>query len=955
MLNDAIIEATETVSLTLTGFTARNVNISLGGTVTATADITDNDTATVAIAKLTDGAESNAPTNGAFRITQSAASSADTVVDLTVTGTATPGSDFTALPATATIPAGRTTTVLIVAVVNDNLIEPTESVIVTLSSLGAHNPGIAIAASPANSASLNITDNDVAASIAVNSGPGQSAMVNTGFANPLVAIVKDSGGVALGGAAVTFTANGVTASGSFSASTTVTSNASGLATAPAFTANTTAGSYTVTATTPGVSTAASFALTNTPGAAIKFLVTAPVSAIAGTPINVTVTAADQFDNTSTSYAGTVHVSSTDASATLPANATLTSGAGTLSVTLATGGNQTVTATDTVSTSITGTSPAILVSPRADLAVTLGTSPNPVNAAGTLTFTVNLTNNGPSAAVSPTVTLPLPASTTFVAAAAPGAWSAITPAVGSPGTVTFSAASLASGDTATFTLVAEVDLSVVNNSTLSCTATATAATTDPNPANNSATANTTARSGADLRVTLAAAPAPVIAGTNLTYTLEIQNHGPLDAENVTIIDLLPRGTAFVSWSGPGAWTAVTPVPGATGSVALKTPLFANGATATFILVVKVAADVADGTLLSSAAAVESSTIDIAPANNIATANATVTTLANLAIQLTGTPASAPKGSDVSFGITLTNNGPSDASDSAVSFPIPAQMTFVAATTPGGWSATTPAAGALGTVSFSAASLATGTSVTFTVVAKVNPSASTGTILTAVASASATTGDPVAANNSAAASAAVGTVDPTELQLTTTGVLNHQNGLFELMVNVSNLTPLPVNGFRLHVDYSAYLAAYPSLRLYYASSPAGSADVYIDYAYPLALDAMVAVKLSFYTSSRTFPSPFTPVLTVDTLTTSQVSASNGEGVQASLVKRPDQTVLLEFPAISGRWYRVRYSSDLIHWSGCPVPVQADTSRMQWIDRGPPFTNASPATTPCRFYIVNEVVAP
>lgn len=953
VLNDAIVEATETVSLTLSGFTARDADVTLGSTVAATADITDNDTTTVTIAKLTDGAETNTPSNGAFRVTQTGISSTDTVVNLTVSGSATAGSDFTALPATATIVAGQTTADLVIAVLNDNLIEPTETVIVTLGSLGTHNAGVAIGSSAI--ASLIITDNDLAASIESNSGAGQSAAVNTAFANPLVAIVKDSGGVALSGASVTFTANGVTANGSFSASATVTTNGSGLATAPAFTANTTAGSYTVTATTPGVVTAASFALTNTPAAASKLLVSAPPTAVAGTAVNVTVTAADPFNNTSTAYAGTVHLSATDAAATLPANATLIAGVRTFSVTFATGGNQTVTATDTVSAPITGTSPTIVVSPRADLAVTLSATPNPVNAAGDLTFTVNLTNNGPSTAVAPAVILPLPASTTFVSAAAPESWSATTPAAGTPGTVAFGAASLAAGGTAAFTVVARVDLTVVNDSTLSAAATASSATTDPDPANNIATSNTTAKSGADLQLTLAAAAPSVIAGTNLTYTMQLQNHGPLDAENVTLIDTLPSGTTFVSLTGPAAWTAVTPAAGATGAVNLTNPLFANGATATFTLVVKVAASEADGTLLSNAAAVGSSTIDIVPGNNSASANSPVTTHAVLAIQLTGTPASAPKGSDVSFGITVTNNGPSDASAPAVSFPIPAQMTFVSATTPGGWSATTPAAGGVGTVAWSAASLATGATVTFTVVANVNPTAPTGTILTAAATASAADSDPVTANLSNSTAVAVGTVDPTGLQLSTTGVLNHQNGLFELIVNVSNATPRPVNGFRLHVDYSAYLAAYPSLRLYNATSPAGSADAYIDYPYPLALDAVAAVKLSFYTSSRTFPSPFTPVLTVDTLAASQVAATNGNGVQASLVKQPDQTVLLEFPAVSGRWYRVRYSSDLSHWSDCPVPVQAATTRLQWIDSGPPFTTASPATTPSRFYIVNEILAP
>jgi len=96
------------------------------------------------------------------------------------------------------------------------------------------------------------------------------------------------------------------------------------------------------------------------GLATHFSVSAPASATAVSAFAFTVTALDQFNNTATSYAGTVHFTSTDVGAVLPANSTLTNGTGTFSATLNTGGNQTITATDTVTSSITGTSNTILV-------------------------------------------------------------------------------------------------------------------------------------------------------------------------------------------------------------------------------------------------------------------------------------------------------------------------------------------------------------------------------------------------------------------------------------------------------------------------------------------------------------------------------------------------------------------------------------------------------------------
>jgi len=103
------------------------------------------------------------------------------------------------------------------------------------------------------------------ASITATSGGGQSATVGTQFTNPLVATVLDSYSNPVSGALVTFTAPATGASGTFAGATntaTATTSSSGVATSPAFTANTTAGSYTVVATVSNVATGASFSLTN---------------------------------------------------------------------------------------------------------------------------------------------------------------------------------------------------------------------------------------------------------------------------------------------------------------------------------------------------------------------------------------------------------------------------------------------------------------------------------------------------------------------------------------------------------------------------------------------------------------------------------------------------------------------------------------------------------------------
>ncbi len=133
----------------------------------------------------------------------------------------------------------------------------------------------------------------------------------------------------------------------------------------------TAGTQTITATDTVTSsiTGTSSAITVTPAAATHFTVSAPGSAGPNTAFNFTVTALDLFNNTATGYAGTVHFTSSDGTAVLPANSTLSNGAGTLSATLNTLGNQTITATDTVTSSITGTSGTISVAGASSFVVT----------------------------------------------------------------------------------------------------------------------------------------------------------------------------------------------------------------------------------------------------------------------------------------------------------------------------------------------------------------------------------------------------------------------------------------------------------------------------------------------------------------------------------------------------------------------------------------------------------
>src|SRR5207249_3481420 len=130
----------------------------------------------------------------------------------------------------------------------------------------------------------------------------------------------------------------------------------------------TAGNQTVSATdtvTSSITGSTNPVSVNAASASSLSVVPSTGSTTAGTAINLTVRALDQFNNTVVSYTGTVHFTSTDAQATVPAdysfsasdNGTHTFTGG---ITLKTAGSQSVTATDVTTGSITGSTGSVTV-------------------------------------------------------------------------------------------------------------------------------------------------------------------------------------------------------------------------------------------------------------------------------------------------------------------------------------------------------------------------------------------------------------------------------------------------------------------------------------------------------------------------------------------------------------------------------------------------------------------
>jgi CSLREA domain-containing protein len=155
----------------------------------------------------------------------------------------------------------------------------------------------------------------------------------------------------------------------------------------------TAGTQTITATDTAKSTITGkqAGLVVSPGAVSQFKVVSSATAVtAGTALTFTVTALDAYGNTATGYRGTVHFTSTDAQAALPANYAFAAGdAGThtFSVTLKTASSQSVTVTDAANGTVTGKQAGLVVSPGAVSQFKVASSATAVTAGAALTFTV----------------------------------------------------------------------------------------------------------------------------------------------------------------------------------------------------------------------------------------------------------------------------------------------------------------------------------------------------------------------------------------------------------------------------------------------------------------------------------------------------------------------------------------------------------------------------------------
>ena len=317
----------------------------------------------------------------------------------------------------------------------------------------------------------------------------------------------------------------------------------------------------------------------------------------------------------------------------------------------------VHAVDEPQASTTNDDASATVTPlQADLAVVKVVDDARPDLGDTVTFTITLSNLGPDTATNVVLSDLLPAALAFVDASpskgtydgATGTWDVGTLASGASASLTIRATVVAEGDTTNTASVSASDQY------------------DPDPSNNTSDAFLTTRV-ADIGVTKTVDdPVPPV-GATVTYTISATNEGPDAATRVVVGDTLPAGLVFVGATpsqgtydaASGAWSV--------GSLAV-------GESATLRLRALV---VGSGTIDNTAEVTGLLQRDPNPDNDRAMATIDAPPAADLSLLKTVDNLDPERGEQVTFRVTVTNNGPDATSGVVVDDRLPAGLTFVSA--------------------------------------------------------------------------------------------------------------------------------------------------------------------------------------------------------------------------------------------------------------------------------------
>lgn len=321
--------------------------------------------------------------------------------------------------------------------------------------------------------------------------------------------------------------------------------------------------------------------------------------------------------------------------------------------------------------------------RADLALTKTDSIDPATAGGTFSYTLGVSNNGPSVATGIVVRDTLPAGLTFV----PDGSTSGCMAAGQVVTCTLSDTSVNPGAAVTVGVAVLADATLPPGTVVSNTASVTGAGADDGPGENTATETTTINTKADLTIAKTVTSGPVVPGRSVVWQIEVTNVGPSVAQNVVVSDPLDPRVTFIPDDPGASGPESSPECEVNGDGRVTCDLGdLEVGTATVQIAAQVAGN-ATGTLPNTATVnttTPGSCLGGTPCSS--TVNSTLEPAAELSINKTVTSGDPlVPGDIVTFGIQVANAGPSSAAGVIVSDTLQAGLTFVRGQSTAGCSA------------------------------------------------------------------------------------------------------------------------------------------------------------------------------------------------------------------------------------------------------------------------------
>jgi uncharacterized repeat protein (TIGR01451 family) len=444
---------------------------------------------------------------------------------------------------------------------------------------------------------------------------------------------------------------------------------------------------------------------------------------------------------------------------------------------------------------------VIVGPSAELSITINDSLNSYTPGGTATYTVVVHNAGPNNVTGASVLVTKPVQiTTWHVSCVPDATATCTAGPITPAGNFTDPIDLPVGKNVTYTIVATISGGAVGNMVTTATITNPGPTPDPNLANNSAS-DTDSPPSADLAISIDDGISVWVPGGTSTYTVIVQNLGPLNVTGAVFNDNKPIQVTSWSWTCSPDSGAVCGA-GSGGAITTNIADTANipsGKKVTYTIVATITTSVPGNLVNTVTITPPIGTPDPILTNNTAT-DTDLGPSADLSVTKTDGVNYYTIGGTLTYTIRVVNNGPQAVVGATFSDTIPPQISSWSWTCVPDFSSTCtlgPTAGGnfTDTVNIPVGQGVTYTVVTAPLVAPVLPALPTTLVNTASISVPAAFLDLVPGNNTATDIDAAPTAD---LAITKTdGVSIYKpGGTLTYNIVVSNYGPVPVTGAVVH---------------------------------------------------------------------------------------------------------------------------------------------------------------